>query len=116
MIEIDLELKEQWDSLMKRLEVQFGEGIEIEGLLMLIGVQELGLGYQKFSKDEKLDVLHVALCTLLEPLGYYTFTGYDADAWPMWEPVTSIPALKPGEQKLLVKRAVIKYFKEMEEE
>ncbi|HWY99294.1 MAG TPA: hypothetical protein VNY36_09420, partial [Bacteroidia bacterium] len=102
MIEIDLVLKEEWDSLMKRLEVQFGEGIEIEGILMLIGVQELGRGYQKFSKDEKLDVLHVALCTLLEPMGYYTYAGEDADGWPQWEPVTTIPALKPSEQKQMV--------------
>src|ERR1700733_9124486 len=116
MIEIDLELKEQWDSLMKRLEVQFGEGIEIEGILMLVGVQELGMGYKKFSKDEKLDVLHVATCTLLEPMGYYTYINTDEDGWPHWEPVTSIPALKPGEQKLLMKRALIAYFKEMEDD
>lgn len=116
MIETDPELKEQWNSLTRRLEAQFGEGIEIEGILMLIGVQELGIGYKKFSKDEKVDVLHVALCTLLEPLGFYTFTGYDADGWPQWDPVTSIPSLKVGEQTNMVRRAIVEYFREMEEE
>lgn len=111
---MDEELKQDWDTLMKKLEVQFGEGIEIEGILLLIGTQELGQGYKKFSKDEKLDVLHIALCTLLAPLGYYTFKGKDDEGWPHWDPVTTLPAMKPGEQKSLVKRAVINYFKAME--
>jgi len=111
---MDETLKEDWDVLMKRMELQFGEGIEIEGILLLIGTQELGKGYKKFTKDEKLDVLHIALCTLLSPLGYYKFTGKDADGWPHWEALTNLPPLKPGEQKSMVKRAIINYFKAME--
>jgi hypothetical protein len=111
---MDEQLKQEWDALMKRMEVQFGEGIEIEGLLLLIGTQELGKGYKKFSKDEKLDVIHIALCTLLEPYGYYKFKGKDEDGWPHWDVVTDLPAMKPGEQKMLVKKAVLEYFKKME--
>jgi|SRR6185312_3864787 len=111
---IDETLKADWDTLIKRLEIQFGEGIELEGILLLIGLQELGQGYKKLSKDEKLDVLHIAFCTLLEPFGYYIFKDYDKDGWPHWEPATNLPALKPGEQKNLVKRAIIDYFNEME--
>jgi hypothetical protein len=111
---IDHELNMEWDKLIKRLEIQFGEGIELEGILLLIGTQELGQGYKKFSKDEKLDVLHIALCTLLEPHGYYTFKEYDDDGWPHWEATTNLPALKPGEQKQLVKRAIVEYFNEEE--
>jgi hypothetical protein len=112
---IDEALKAEWDALIKRLEIQFGEGIEVEGILLLIGLQELGQGYKKLSKDEKLDVLHIAFCALLEPFGYYKFTEYDADGWPHWEAVTTLPPLKPGEQKNLTKRAIIDYFKEMDE-
>ena len=111
---MDETLKQEWDTLMKRMELQFGEGIEIEGVLLLIGTQEIGKGYKKFSKDEKLDVLHIATCTLLEPLGYYKYTGKDADGWPHWEAITGLPALKPGEQKELMKKAIINYFKKME--
>lgn len=107
-------LKQDWDKLMKQMEMQFGEGIEIEGIMLLIGTQELGKGYKKYSKDEVLDVLHIATCTLMEPLGYYKFTGKDADGWPHWEAVTNLPPLKPGEQKELMKRAIINYFKKME--
>jgi hypothetical protein len=111
---MDETLKADWDVLMKRMEMQFGEGIEIEGILLLIGTQELGKGYVKFSKDEKIDVLHVALCTLLEPHGFYKFTGKDADGWPHWEAVMALPSLKVGEQSALVKRAIIDYFKKID--
>jgi hypothetical protein len=109
-------LKDEWGTLVKKLEIQFGEGIGMEGILLLIGIQELGQGYRKFSKDEKLDVLHIAICTLLEPLGYYTYTGKDAQGWPHWDAVTTLPPLKSGEQLMLVKQAVVEYFKETEEE
>lgn len=111
---MDETLKEDWNTLMKKMELQFGEGIELEGLLLLIGTQELGKGYKKFTKDEKLDVLHVALCTLLAPLGYYKFTGKDNDGWPHWDAVTNLPTLSPGDQQRMVKRAIINYFKAME--
>jgi hypothetical protein len=111
---MDEELKQDWNTLMKRLELQFGEGIEIEAILLLIGTNELGKGYKKFSKDEKLDVIHVALCTLLEPFGFYTFKGKDDEGWPHWDSVTNLPAMKPGEQKELVKIAILDYFKKME--
>ena len=68
-METDIELTEEWNKLVKRLEIQFGEGIEIEAILLLVGVQELGVGYRKFSKDEKLDVLHVATCALFRTAG-----------------------------------------------
>jgi hypothetical protein len=111
---MDNVLQEEWKDLVKRIELTFGEGIEIEAIILLIGIQELGKGYFKPSKDEKLDLMHIATCKLLEPLGYYKYINKDADGWPQWEATTILPVLKPGEQKELMKRAIISYFKENE--
>ncbi len=111
---MDDSLKTQWIELIKKMELQFGEGIELEGVLLFIGAQELGKGYKKLNKSEKMDMLHIAFCKLLEPLGYYKFKGRDTDGWPHWDSVSMIPPLKPGEQKELVMKAVLNYFKEME--
>ncbi len=108
---MDEALQSEWKDLVKRIELSFGEGIEIESIILLIGIQELGKGYFKPTKDEKLDLMHIATCKLLEPLGYYKFTGKDADGWPHWEPVGVLPTLKPGEQKEMMKRVIIGYFK-----
>jgi len=87
---------------------------QIDTILFLIGVQELGSGQQKYTKDDKLNILHIAVCRLLEPFGYYKFSHYDDDGYPHFEQLEELPELKPNEQQLLMKKAVIQYF--MDEE
>ncbi|MCC6690966.1 MAG: hypothetical protein IT235_05490 [Bacteroidia bacterium] len=107
---IENELKKEWSFLLKKLSVQFGE-LDIEGIIFLIGVQELGKGYHKFKKDEKLAVMHIAICTLLEPYGHYEFIGRDTDGWPHWKINEKLPALKPMQQSALMQQAILEYFK-----
>lgn len=101
-----------WKALLSRLDEQFGGGLDLQGVLFLVGIQELGLGYRKFTKDQKLEVLHIAICTLLEPYGYYTFEGRDADGFPHWNLNEKLPPLGAGQQMLLVKQALLDYFEE----
>ncbi len=83
---------------------------QIDTILFLIGVQELGSGKQKYTKDDKLNILHIAVCRLLEPFGYYKFSHYDDDGFPHFDEVEELPELKPNEQQLLMKKAIIQYF------
>ena len=83
---------------------------QIDTILFLIGVQELGSGQQKYTKDDKLNILHIAVCRLLEPFGYYKFKEYDADGYPHFDEVTPLPDLKANEQQILMKKAIIQYF------
>ena len=105
-------LKEKWEDILIMLSEKFadGEKIGVEGVLFLIGVQELGHGYKNFSKEEKQDILHVALCTILEPFGYYKFEGIDEQGWPHFAEIKKLPPLKRGEQTRLMKEAIILYF------
>jgi hypothetical protein len=79
-------------------------------IIFLIGLQELGLGYRKYKKAEKMNLIHVAVCRLLEPFGYYKLDGYDKDYWPHYQLVEKLPDLKSNEQTLLMKKAIIQYF------
>ncbi len=58
----------------------------LEGVLFVIGLQELGRwDFEKsFSKEEKQDLMHIGICALLEPHGYFEFLGRDQDGWPHW--------------------------------
>jgi hypothetical protein len=105
------ELELEYESVLKQLAPQFGEDIDLQALLFLIGIQELGKGKVKLSKNEKLDVMHIAICTLLEPFGYYEFEGNDKDGWPHWKVNEKLPPLKPAQQQELVKQAIVDYFK-----
>jgi len=110
----DETLKTRWELLKLKISEQFGDGeiLELDAIIYLIGVQELGQGYRNFSKDEKVNLMHIAICRLLEPLGYYEFEFFDKDGWPHFKVKEEIPFLKPGEQSVLMKESVIQYFLE----
>lgn len=108
---VDLQnLKQKWDNLTKMLGAGFGETPDLQVVLFLIGVQELGKGPLKFSKDEKQDLMHIAVCRLLSTFGYYELVGLDQDGWPHWKLVKKLPPLSLKEQDLLLKQAAIDYF------
>jgi len=109
---MDNALELDWKELARRFEDQFGQPVEMKGILFLIGVQELGIGAKKFSKQEKMDLIHIAICKLLSKWGYYDLEGKDKDEWPIWNATNKLPFLKPGEQTRLLKQAVVEYFKE----
>ena len=99
-----------WDSVVKKLENRFGGGLDLQSILFLIGIQELGKGYQKLKKDQKVEVMHIAICALLSQWGYYEFVGYDEEGWPHWKTTENLPTLKSDEQTILLKEAAILYF------
>ena len=109
---MDNELEQEFEKVRAALSDQFGQELDLQGVLFLVGVQELGKGYKKFKKDEKLDVMHIAICTLLEPYGYYIYEGLDKDGWPHWKANEKLPPLKPAQQGKLMMQAIIDYFKE----
>ena len=110
----DEQLKERWQELQTKLSNQFADGdiLELDAIIYLIGVQELGLVHRKFKKDHKLDLMHIAICTLLEPYGYYEFDYFDEDSWPHFKVKEELPSLKAGEQSVLMKEAIVNYFME----
>ena len=108
----EYDLKEKWNLIVDLLSKKFNDGqiLDIEGIIFLIGVQELGKPTLKFSKDQKIDLMHIAICKLLEPLGYYRFDYVDNQGWPHYNSIAKLPNLKPGEQTILMKEAIINYF------
>jgi len=108
----DKKLKERWDRLISILNERFsdGETIDVEGVLYLVGLQELGQIHQKMKKDDNINLIHIGICTVLEPYGYYRFDFYDEDGWPHFELLEALPNLKPGEQSILIKEALVEYF------
>jgi len=108
----DLQLKERWELVVEKLSNQFAEGdtLDLDAIIYLIGVQELGQPHRKFKKNEKLDLMHIAICKLLEPFGYYEFDYIDEEGWPHYTVKEQLPSLKSGEQSVLMKQAIVEYF------
>jgi hypothetical protein len=110
----DEQLKQRWEKVVQLLSNQFADGemLDLDAIIYLIGVQELGKVHQTFKKDEKLNLMHIAICRLLEPYGYYEFDYFDPDGWPHYTVKENLPPLKAGEQSVLMKEAIVNYFLE----
>lgn len=89
---------------------------DLNALLFLIGLQELGRWKEDFSKEEKQDLMHIAVCRLLAYDGHYEFQGRDADGWPHYELKSKLPKIDLATQEQLLKRKIIQYFTELETE
>lgn len=105
-----LSIKEGWIKLKAKLEAQFGEIPDLETVLFLIGVQELGKGLLTFTKDQKMDLMHIAICKVLSKYGFYEFEFIDEDGWPHWKVIKDLPHMDNKEQDLLLKKAIVAYF------
>ena len=84
--------------------------MDLKSMLFVIGLQELGIRADKLSKDQKVDVMHIAICALLEPYGHYKYIGRDKDGWPHWEVVSELPSLNVIEQEELIQKSIIEYW------
>ena len=116
MFQKDLDLHRKWQSVLQRLENTIGKRPkDINGVLFLIGVRELGKGKKHFSKEEKQDLIHIAICKILSFSGYYELEGLDEDGWPHWRLIKKLPHIDMLNQELLLKMHIIEYFeKEMD--
>src|SRR5688572_21809982 len=116
MYKKDLELARKWSRLLGLIETSFGKKPkDLNGVLFLIGVQELGQGNRLFSKEEKQDLMHIAICKVLSFTGYYELEGVDKEGWPHWKLIKKLPRFDLLEQEQLLKISVIDYFqKELE--
>jgi hypothetical protein len=111
MFKRDLESDRHWQELLQEMEKNFGKRPkDLNAVLFIIGIQELGKGAKNFSKEEKQDLLHIAICKVLSLAGYYELEGIDEAGWPHWKLVKKLPHFDLLEQEKLLKMLVIDYF------
>ena len=112
------ELEFEWLRIRHFIQKRFGKPQlpDLNAILFIIGIQELGRWQSTFTKEEKQDLMHIAVCRLLSYQGYYAFKGRDEDGWPHWEILKPIKASGLENQENLLKRNVIRYFREWEAE
>ncbi len=111
MYKKDLELERKWQKLRVKLKETIGKKPkDLQGVIYLIGLQELGKGNLELTKEEKQDVMHIAICKVLSLAGYYKLEGLDEDGWPHWKNIKPLPHFDLLEQEQLLKMHIIEYF------
>lgn len=110
IIENEINLEQEWERLLQRLDENFGKKPDLNGVLFMIGVQELGQGVRNFTKEEKQDLMHIAICKVLSLSGFYELEGTDKEGWPHWKLVKKSPFFDLLGQEKLLKMHIIEYF------
>jgi hypothetical protein len=106
------DLQGRWWKLEEKLVERFGKKPDMEGILFLIGIQELGQVRDKFTKEQKQDLMHVAICTVLSSSGYYVHEHTDEEGWPHFRQLKEIPSMPLPDQDAFLKDHVLLYFQQ----
>ena len=107
------DLSIRWLKLRIKLKEKYGIKPDMDGVLFLIGIQEMGTGKQDFTKEQKQDLMHIAVCTVLSPSGYYINEGNDEEGWPHFKQLKALPDMNMIEQENFLKDHILLYFQEL---
>lgn len=107
------DLQQRWWTLEAKLVERFGKKPDLEAVLFLIGMQETGYVVEKISKEQKQDLMHIAVCTVLGQSGYYIKEGNDEDGWPHYKQLKELPVQDLREQENFIKDHVLLYFEQI---
>ena len=105
-------LRERWTKLQLWTKQRFGKKADMEAILFLVGIQELGHGLPPdLDKTNKEQIVVEGAYCVLETLGYYDRVGIERNGHWIWEPITNLPQDidKKAEENLL-RHAVLRYF------
>jgi hypothetical protein len=108
------DLQVRWWKLEEKLMERFGKKPDVETILFMIGIQELGDIREKFTKEQKQDLMHIAVCTVLAPSGYYELSHVDEEGWPHFRQLKAMPDMHPIEQEHFLKDHILLYFQKEE--
>ena len=106
------DLQQRWWNLEAKLVERFDKKPDLEAVLFLIGMQETGIMNEKITKEQKQDLMHVAVCSLLAPSGYYEMSSVDDDGWPHFTQLKPMPDMDAIEQENFIKDHVLLYMEE----
>ena len=108
------DIQSRWWTLEEKLMARFGKKPDMEAILFLIGIQEVGDFRTKFTKEQKQDLMHVAVCSLLSPSGYYELEMVDEEGWPHYRQLKTLPVFNFIEQENFMKDHILLYFENQE--
>jgi hypothetical protein len=110
LMNVSDDLQVRWWKLEEKFLERFGKKPDVESILFLIGIQEFGDIQKKFTKEQKQDLMHIAICTVLAPSGYYELSHVDEDGWPHFKQLQPMPEIDPIMQENFLKDHILLYF------
>lgn len=104
----ELKIQEKWFDVRRVVKNKFDKRPDINAILFLIGINELGQVKETWEKEEKQDLMHIAICVLFED--FYEFSHRDEEGWPHFKALNELPNMLLKEQENALKERIIDYF------
>jgi sensor domain CHASE-containing protein len=105
-------ITEKWQKVKMFIETVFHKTPDLNAILFIIGLREYGKPRTKFSKEEKVQLMHIANCKVLSYSGHYELVGIDQNDWPVWELRQQLPQQNIFEQEIYLRSHIVTYFEE----
>lgn len=105
-------IKDKWFKIRELIEQVFNKTPDLSAVLYVIGMRELGKPQTKFTKEEKVRLMHIATCRVLSTSGHYELKGLDQNDWPIWELKQKLPNQDLLEQEMYLRHHIVHYFEE----
>jgi hypothetical protein len=105
-------MKQDWLAVERFMLERFDKDADVKAVLFVIGMREYGHKKQKFTKEEKQDLMNLAACKVMSLEGYFEVSHLDAEGWPVWKQAKAMPPMSPSEQEDFLKQRIIHYFAE----
>ena len=102
----------RWMQLEHKLVERFGKKPDMETVLFLIGIQEFGDLRSKYTKEQKQDLMHIAVCSLLAQSNYFRLDHYDDEGWPHFIQLKPMPDMGLKDQEDFLKDHILLYFEQ----
>jgi hypothetical protein len=109
----DKDLSLKWYKIRNKIKTEFGQRPDLNAMLFLIGLNEVGIVKDTWEKEEKQDLMHVAICKLFEEDGHFKYLDTDEEGWPHYVALEAAPKIVLKEQDELLKKKIVAYFESM---
>lgn len=103
------DLQQRWLKLESKLTERLGNKPAMDDVLIFIGIRESGLPPKTFTEKEKIDLIQMAVCTILVPARYYEMMWVDDFGWPYFKEIQRLPAMTIEERAGFLKQYVVAY-------
>lgn len=107
-------IKDKWFKIRELFKKRFNKTPDLSAILYVVGMRELGSTQQKFKKEEKVQLMHIATCRVLSTSGHYELVGKDENDWPVWKLREKLPNQDMLEQEMYLRHHIVNYFEEEE--
>jgi hypothetical protein len=108
------DFEQRWINVEFFFRDKFGKKPDLEAILFLIGINELGAFPEEktFTKEQKQDLMHIAVCKLLSQVGIFVLDQFDEEGWPHYVPTGLETPTNMKEQEQLLQECIIRYFED----